>query len=79
MINQIKARYIELLKQNIGTWLRGQSAEDVAQAMFNAIKKGGNADWLKYNENLKAACREHGIKKSSELRQLVKDYQGGTL
>jgi hypothetical protein len=53
--------------------LEQKTPEEVAEKMFNAVWRSSYpSDWLRYNEALKEACKAHGIRKSAELRELVK-------
>jgi len=75
--NELLEEYIFSLEKRRGTDYFGVNAADmdpreIADKMFKAIENGGKQDWIKYNEALKEACKNKGIKTSRELRELIK-------
>lgn len=77
MYDQLKQAYIEELtnRYTYDPIYKGLSItpEENVNKMLRAIAKGhAKCAWMPYNKALKAACKKVGIKKDSELRELVK-------
>ncbi|MFH1031075.1 MAG: hypothetical protein V1767_00690 [Chloroflexota bacterium] len=81
-IEQLRQAYKVILTEKVNTdpeynWPDKSEAsiDDCINKMFKAVARSGRSDWLKYNSALKVACKNVGIKKSSELRELFKGFE----